>query len=305
MARVLRRATKVSPPAPESADQVLRRHLSAQLAVIVKREPQALKGSVEALHDIRVALRRMRSLCMTFEKLDKKFLASLDRRASKLCDRMGDARDLDVWIALFRDMVRKGGGDHPVSDRDRRAVLALLRRERTRLAAEALSCGSFRRVKQMLREYLRRRLPRRRKERSLPEVYEARRMLIVRRLIEDRYKRVGNYSKNPAHDLRRAGRRMRYLSEFYAEGLGNVCVRAGRWITKAQAALGKMHDCDSALDLSQDLPTGKARAAVRRALKKRRAEFLRKFKVAWRHYANPRLQEAWLARLKAVSAGRA
>ena len=304
MARVQRRTKKVSPSSPESADQVLRRHLAAQLAVIVKREPLAVQGSVEALHDIRVALRRMRSLCMTFEKLDQKFLGQLDRRASKLCDRMGDARDLDVWIALFRDMIREGGMDE-VSVRDRRAVLFLLRRERTRLAAEALSCGSFRRVKQMLREYLRRRLPERRKERSPPEVYEAHRMLIVRRLIEDRYKRVGNYSKNPAHDLRRAGRRMRYLSEFYAEGLGNVCVRAGRWITKAQAALGKMHDCDSALDLSQDLPTGKARAAVRRALKKRRAEFLRKFKVAWRHYANPRLQEAWLARLKAVSAGRA
>ena len=304
MVRVQRRTKKVSPSSPESADQVLRRHLAAQLAVIVKREPLAVQGSVEALHDIRVALRRMRSLCMTFEKLDQKFLGQLDRRASKLCDRMGDARDLDVWIALFRDMIREGGMDE-VSVRDRRAVLFLLRRERTRLAAEALSCGSFRRVKQMLREYLRRRLPERRKERSPPEVYEAHRMLIVRRLIEDRYKRVGNYSKNPAHDLRRAGRRMRYLSEFYAEGLGNVCVRAGRWITKAQAALGKMHDCDSALDLSQDLPTGKARAAVRRALKKRRAEFLRKFKVAWRHYANPRLQEAWLARLKAVSAGRA
>ena len=303
MARVQRCAIKNLPPSPESADQVLRRHLAAQLAVIVKREPLAVQGSVEALHDIRVALRRMRSLCMTFEKLDKKFLGQLDRRASKLCDRMGDARDLDVWIALFRDMIREGGMDE-VSVRDRRAVLFLLRRERTRLAAEALSCGSFRRVKQMLREYLRRRLPERRKERSPPEVYEAHRMLIVRRLIEDRYKRVGNYSKNPAHDLRRAGRRMRYLSEFYAEGLGNVCVREGRWITKAQAALGKMHDCDSALDLSQDLPTGKARAAVRRALKKRRAEFLRKFKVAWRHYANPRLLVAWLARLMGVSAGR-
>ena len=305
MGRVQSCAKKASPSSPESADQVLRRHLAVQLAVIVKREPQALKGSVEALHDIRVALRRMRSLCMTFEKLDRKFLDQLDRRASKLCDRMGDARDLDVWIELFCDMGRKGGADHPVSVRDRRAVLALLRKERTRLAVDALSCGSFRRVKQMLREYLRRRLPKRRKERSPPEVYEACRMLMVRRLIEDRYKRVGNYSKNPAHDLRRAGRRMRYLSEFYAEGLGPVCVRAGRWITKAQAALGKMHDCDSALDLSQDLPTGKARAAVRRALKKRRAAFLRKFKVAWRHYANPRLQEAWLVRLKAVSAGRA
>ena len=305
MARKQRRIKKKAPsPSSESADQVLRRHLSAQLAVIVKSEPSAIQGSVEGLHDIRVALRRMRSLCMTFGKLDKKFLDSLDRRASKLCDRMGDARDLDVWIGLFRDMIREGGCEG-VSVRDRRSVLSLLQLERTRLSADALSCGAFRRVKQMLREYLRRRLPKRRKERSRPEVYEARRMLVVRRLIEERHKRVGHYSKNPAHDLRRAGRRLRYLSEFFAEGMGPICVRAGSWITQAQAALGKVHDCDSALDLSQGLPTGKARAVVRRALKKRRAEHLRKFKVAWKHYADRRLQQLWLAHLKAVAAGKA
>ena len=303
MARIKQPRKKAATRSLESADQVLRHHLSVQLAVIVKSEPSATQGSVEALHDLRVALRRMRSLAMTFEKLDKKFLGSLDRRASKLCDRMGDARDLDVWIGLFRDMIREGGVDD-VSVRDRRAVLSLLQRERTRLAADALSCGALRKVKQMLREYVRRRLPKRRKERSPPEVYEARRMLVVRKLIEDRRKRAGNFSKGPAHDLRRAGRRMRYLSEFFAKGMGPVCVRAGNWITQAQGALGKVHDCDSALDLSQSLPTGKARAAVRRMLKKRRAEYLRKFKVAWRKYADRRLQEAWLARLKEAAAGR-
>ncbi len=303
MVRVTGRKKKVLPHSPESADRVLRRHLSAQLAVIVKNEPSATQGSVEALHDIRVALRRMRSLCMTFGKLDKKFLDPLDRRASKLCDRMGDARDLDVWIGLFRELIREGGVED-VSVRDRRAVLSLLQQERTRLAADALSCGAFRRVKQMLREYLRRPLPQRRKERSPPAVYQARRMLAVRKLIEDRRKQAGNFSKGPAHDLRRAGRRLRYLSEFFAEGMGPICVRAGNWITQAQAALGKVHDCDSALDLSQGLPTGKARAVVRRALKRRRAEHLRKFKAAWKEYANPRLQEAWLVRLKAAAAGR-
>ena len=114
---------------------------------------------------------------------------------------------------------------------------------------------------------------------------------------------MGSYSKGPAHDLRRAGRRLRYLAEFFAEDLGPACVRAGKWITKAQAALGKVHDCDSALELSRDLPSGAARAAVRRALRKRRAAQLRKFKTAWRRYADPRLQQAWRARLEAAAAG--
>ena len=64
-----------------------------------------------------------------------------------------------------------------------------------------------------------------------------------------------------------------------------------------------MHDCDSALELSQDLPSGTARAAVRRALRARRAAQLKKFKVAWRRYADRRLQKAWKARLEAAAAG--
>jgi CHAD domain-containing protein len=262
-------------------------------------EPLAAKGSVEALHDIRVALRRMRSLTATFEKLDCDFLQDLDRRISKVCDRMGEARDMDVWIELFRGLIKAGGLDN-MPARDRKAVLSVLRRQRMHLATDALTCGLFHRVKKDLRTRLRQ-VAGWRKKAPAPEVFAARRMLAVRKLIEARYRRVGNFSQGPAHDLRRAGRRLRYLTEFFAPRLGPACVRAGRWITKAQAALGKVHDCDSALELSQGLPSGAARVAVRRALKKRRAAQLRKFKTAWRRYADRRLQKAWRTRLEAAA----
>ena len=296
-----RRATRnVRSRRAETADKALRRLLAEQFAVVAKNEPRAAKGSVAALHDIRVALRRMRSLALAFWKLAPDFLEPLDKRASKVCDRMGSARDLDVWIELFRGMVRADGGKE-IAARDGRAVLAALKRARTRAAADALSCGIFRRTKTMLREFLRRRPPVRGKKAPARERFAARRMLAVRWLIEERYRRVGNFSKEAAHDLRRAGRRMRYLTEFFAPWLGPDCVRAGKWIAKAQAALGKVHDCDSALEFTKDLPTGTARAAVRRALKKRRAAQLRKFKTAWRHYAGRRLQKAWRARLEAAA----
>ncbi|MGD9782205.1 MAG: CHAD domain-containing protein [Kiritimatiellia bacterium] len=296
-----RRATpKARPRRAETADEALRRLLAEQFAVVAKNEPRAARGSVRALHDIRVALRRMRSLARTFGKLAPDFLESLDERASKVCDRMGDARDLDVWIGLFRGMVKADGGKE-IAVRDGRAVLADLKRARTRAAAEALTCGMFRRTKGMVREFLRRRPPGRGKQAPARESFAARRMLAVRGLIEDRYRRVGNFSKGPAHDLRRAGRRMRYLAEFFAPWLGRDCVRAGKWITKAQAALGKVHDCDSALEFTKELPTGSARAAVRRSLRKRRAAQLRKFKTAWRHYAGRRLQTAWRAQLESAA----
>lgn len=281
----------------ETADRTLRRLLAAQRAIVRAREPAARRGSVEALHDVRVALRRMRSLTTTFAKLEPKFLADLDARLSKTCDRMGDARDLDVWLELFRDLVASGGAAD-LAAADRRRIVAALRRRRTELAAEALACGAFRRTKKMLGEFLRGRRPARRSPPPPPAAYAARRILKMRALIAERHGQVGNFSKGPAHDLRRAGRRLRYLAEFFAADLGPECVRAGRWITKAQAALGKVHDCDSALELSQTLPSGRARAAVRRHLRRRRAAQLRKFKAAWRQYADRRLQQAWRERLE-------
>ena len=285
----------------ETAAEGLHRLLGKQWAVVRANEPRARRGSVKGLHDIRVALRRLRTLTATFAEVDEDFLKTLDKRASKVCDRMGDARDLDVWIELFRDL-EKAGGLEGLTKAERRGVLAELRAARTRLAAEALDCGAFHRVKQMLRERLRR-APRRDATAPTLEMLAARRMRTVRGLIEERYRKVGLYSREPAHDLRRSGRRMRYIAEFFAERIGPEAVRAGRWITRAQAALGKMHDCDNALDLSRDLPTGKARAAVRRGLRKRRMAQLAKFKVAWRHYANRRLQERFGRRLEAVAAG--
>ena len=281
----------------ETADRTLRRLLAEQRAIVAAREPAARKGSTAALHDVRVALRRMRSLTTTFAKIEPEFLADLDDRLATTCDRMGAARDLDVWIELFRDFAASGGAK-VLSERERRRILAALRFQRTQLAAAALACGPFRRAKKMLREFLRGRRPRRTRPPPAAAACAARRILKVRALVAKRHGRVGNFSKGPAHDLRRAGRRLRYLSEFFAADLGRDCVRAGHWITKAQAALGKVHDCDSALELSLELPTGRARAAVRKHLRARRAAQLRKFKTAWRHYADRRLQKAWRERLE-------
>ena len=280
----------------ETADRALRRLLAEQRAIVAAREPAARKGSTAALHDVRVALRRMRSLTTTFARLDPKFLADLDDRLATTCDRMGDARDLDVWIELFRDFAASGGAA-VLSERDRRRFLAALRLQRTQLAAAALACGPFRRAKKLLRGFLRGRRPRRATP-PPPAAFAARRILKARALVAKRHGRVGNFSKGPAHDLRRAGRRLRYLSEFFAADLGRESVRAGHWIAKAQAALGKVHDCDNALELSLELPTGRARAAVRKHLRKRRAAQLRKFKAAWRHYAARRLQRNWQAQLE-------
>lgn len=276
--------------------------LLEQFAEIQKNEPSALRGSVDGLHDVRVAFRRMRSLTATFGQLAPKYLSRLDRLASKVCDRMGDARDIDVWIALFMDLDRAGGAQG-LSVAEKRKVLAELRAARTRLAASALGCSAYAKTKEMLRGLARKKAFRGGEGGPEVETLVARRILVVREMVEQRYRQVGSFSSEAAHRLRRSGRRLRYLSEFFAEMLGAESVRAGRWITKAQASLGKMHDVDSALELSKELPSGKARMEVRRNLKRRRKAHLEQFKAAWRHYEDPVLQSKWCKRLEELSRG--
>lgn len=297
MARSSAPATSLR-PASERAATVFCRLLAEQRAIVLKNERPVLAGSVDALHDLRVALRRIRCLAATFVKLDKKKLTDLDRQLAEVCDAVGLARDLDVWGDLFRCLLRTGGLQQ-ISHAEQRRVFAALRQQRTVLVTEAVQSPQFRHLKQALRACRPGALAGGRPDTPPARVFAARRMLEVRAMVADRHRKVGNYSKEPAHDLRRAGRRLRYLVEFFAHDLGRETIRAGRWITQAQAALGKVHDSDNALRLSRDLPSGNARAAVRCQLRKYRAKQLKKFKTAWRHYTNPRLQKAWLHRLEA------
>jgi len=292
---------RARPTPGETADEALRRLLAKYYLQIIRAEPSAVSGSVEGLHDLRVALRKLRNVAILFHALDPDFLGDLDRKVSKVSDHMGKPRDLDVWVALFREM-DAAGALKLVPDRDRRAVENGLRKQRKRLASAALSCGLFQRIKIQVREYVRSAPPVRRKAPPPPTAFAARQMLRVRNLIDSRYRRVGSFSCNRAHNLRRGGRRMRYLAEFFASSIGETTVCAGEWITHAQAALGKLHDCDSALEFSKNLPTGEGRAEVQKVLKKRRALHLQKFKTAWRQYADRRLQRAWQAQLEAAAA---
>lgn len=279
------------------ADQALRRLLAQQWAVVLRNDERMRQGSAAGLHDIRIALRRMRTLTATFQKLDAKALKRLDKQLAKMCDDLGDIRDLDVWMELFRQMDKSGElQDIPV--KERRDIIHAFQLDRANMAGRVMEGKRYDQVKKKTAAYLAAgRIPRRDR---LPSVVElaARRTLIVRALVAERYKRVGNFSKGPAHDLRRAGRRLRYLTEFFAADMGPEFIRAGHWITKAQSALGKVHDCDSALLLLRVIPSGGTRKILRRALQQRRRAQLDKFKTAWARYADKRLQEKWEARLR-------
>jgi CHAD domain-containing protein len=121
------------PDAPVSRDtpfEALRSLLREQLREIERHEPGTRLGhDPESLHDMRVAVRRLRALLRAGRKLVADETGELEARLKELGRVLGEVRDLDVLIE------RLEGEAAELGERDTeraRPLLAVLRRERSR-----------------------------------------------------------------------------------------------------------------------------------------------------------------------------
>ncbi len=84
-------------PAPEGARIVALRQLDQARAALARVHDAE---DDEAIHDVRVALRRLRSSLAAYQPLlDEETAARALTRAGKLASQMGGARDTEVWLA--------------------------------------------------------------------------------------------------------------------------------------------------------------------------------------------------------------
>lgn len=104
-----------APDPPTSAD-ALRRALTEDVERLVEQEPHVRKGvDPEAVHQARVATRRLRSQLRTFRgALRKAPLKRLAEPLKELAGLLGAVRDLDV-LAMRLESCRDGVGDEPAS----------------------------------------------------------------------------------------------------------------------------------------------------------------------------------------------
>lgn len=71
---------------------------------IIGHESQAMKGNVEAIHDMRVGIRRLRVALSNFAVcLSKSDRHRLQTNLKNLADALGGVRDLDVMIEALKD----------------------------------------------------------------------------------------------------------------------------------------------------------------------------------------------------------
>jgi len=119
--------TNEASPQAETAARFARRLFCELQQAILQHEAGAVAGDVEAIHDMRVGIRRLRvalgNFAVCLPKEDRRRLrASLEHLANAL----GDTRDLDVMIGALNSKQANKPED------ERAAILAFIRRLRAR-----------------------------------------------------------------------------------------------------------------------------------------------------------------------------
>jgi CHAD domain-containing protein len=122
---------------PRTPFEVLQSRLREQLREIERHDPGTRLGrDPESLHDMRVAVRRLRAQLHAGKKLVATDIVELDARLQELGRLLGNVRDLDVLLErLGIEAVGLGGEDAQQA----RLLLAALRDERSRCRRRLLT----------------------------------------------------------------------------------------------------------------------------------------------------------------------
>lgn len=222
-------------------EDVFRAALSDCLAQLTANVATLRAGrSVEGLHQLRVALRRLEVILKVFgEEFQQEWLGDLRSRAKILSSRLGPARDLDVFITQLLDV--------PAEEGDREAFASLrarmeeMRDKAWKQAVDCVSGADFAMLTEDVAALAHSRLP------MAPDTKLAR---VTARLLDrqqTRARRRGRKAKSgeegDMHRLRIALKKLRYTAEFLAPLYPKEKVR--RYIKKLrglQEHLGAIND---------------------------------------------------------------
>ncbi|RKT22646.1 CHAD domain-containing protein [Paraburkholderia sp. RAU2J] len=194
-------------------------------------------ASPEALHKLRVSLRRLRSLWWAFAPLLEKDESIRQRALFKyLATAAGKTRDWDILIELLS---LEDSGAHDITPRLQEARGSALA-----VSRETLSNAD---VKHLLREALagaskelntaHERMPLRK--------FAARRVDAAKRSLKKRMKRANRARRSDYtafHDVRKAGKKLRYLLDFFEPVLKGSCKSTARRVKRIQKRFGALND---------------------------------------------------------------
>jgi len=197
------------------------------------------EGDAETLHKLRVALRRLRALWWAFAPLMDSAQATLDRDEFKrLAGAAGDTRDWDILGGLLssddrvRAMVQSVA---PAIAAQRQLALSSSRATLKHKAIETLMRGALRGTLRQFEEH---------GDESITSFVETR-VRKAEKALKSRIKHASRHKRpdyDALHEVRIAGKKLRYLLEFFAPVLKGRHKSVIKRLTTFQTKLGNLND---------------------------------------------------------------
>ncbi len=206
----------------------------------------------ECLHQLRVALRRLRSLVRIFSPiLPDAFVPTWNERLRDLAAGLSDSRDIEVLHETVLDPLIAHNGIQRIDGLPRLLTCA----DNARLRARETSLSQIARHGHALLAFgtALHRLPESARTATVPLKRLARRRLTgLRKSVRRRFKAASPLTPAKLHALRIALKRLRYGTEFFAPLFASkASLRYLKRLARAQTTLGHFSDADSARGLLQ------------------------------------------------------
>jgi CHAD domain-containing protein len=273
-----------------SIHEAIRRLLFLQYRVVLVNVEEAVDADIEGLHDLRIAVRRMRAVLRAFPKaLAATSAARVNLDLQRLNRVLGLARDLDVWIGFCsKESVAEQFTGHRLWAGFVAHQLELRRLQQATVRRHLRGSG-FSGLRLRIGRLLRFELPAAaRSGPPAPLGRPARRALAknlrrVQKLAHLRHSR----SPDKIHRLRIALRRVRYLSGFFDDALGRPVRKLYKRAHAVESVIGQIRDADLALArILSEGPTP-PRLLVRQLERLRQADAA-ELDGAWKRFVDPR-----------------
>lgn len=222
----------------------LRHHL--QKLLVAQREVIEQGADPDAIHDMRVATRRIRTTLQSVEGagvFSDKRLESLRRRLSKVAEALGAVRDVDIFLERVNDWV-SGDRERESSLEPLRAMLAQRRYDDYEQLMVLLRKSRHAKLIAELSKFT---------DLAANGVHDARECILTRHFagtaLWPRYETVLSHETTideaeppTLHRLRIACKRMRYVIELFATPLGPEAAPLRKALVAAQSHLGDVQD---------------------------------------------------------------
>ena len=285
----------------QNIHEAVRRLLFLQYRMVLINVDAAIEAAdTEALHDLRIAVRRMRAVLRAFRKpLAGTSAERINLDLQRLNRVLGAARDLDVWIGFCsRETVAAQFTGHRLwagfvahQVEFRRLQQATVKRH--------LHGPGFSGLRLRIGRLLRVELPAVSRQAPPTPLSGPARRALARSL-----RRIGKlarlrHSRSPEkiHRLRIALRRLRYLSGFFGDVLGKPVQRLCKRVHAVEGVIGRIRDADLALGrILSEGPTP-PRMLVRQLERLRQVDAA-ELDRAWSRFTEPEFTAALAAELE-------